>query len=299
MTPAPAIAVRDLQVRLRPPRRPGAAPAAILRGLSFTAPAGQVTAIVGANGAGKTTALRTIIGAVPAAAGSIEVMGRVMGPADVPLPEGVAVVADASPYPDHWTAHDVARLHQACVPRFSVRRLGAELRAHEVDLDTRIRDLSRGQVTQLLVAAALASAPQLLILDEPLARLDPLAREELVDRLRTQLATEDTTIVLTTHDLDGMDRFVDHLVVIAGGRCVLEGAVEDLRDELVLVELPGLLPSGLALQGAERIGDLTRGLLPADDAAGLPPAARLLRPGLTDLVTGALRHARGTDRTDR
>lgn len=294
-----AVAVRDLSVCLRRPgRAPYARPAPVLEGLSFDAPAGQVTVLVGSNGAGKTTALRAVAGALIPETGSIEVLGLPMHEAEARLPAGVAVVPDSPPYPGHWTAHDVARLHRGSGGSFDVRAFGATLRRHMVPLDSRLRDLSRGQSTQLLLAVALAGSPRLLILDEPLARLDPLAREDLVDRLRAVMAAgEDVSILLATHDLDGMDRFVDHLVVIADGACVLDGGVEELRDLWILAEVPRTAGTELPLVGEHDAGPLRRGLLDADEAAALPPTARLHRPSLTDLVTHALRRARSQDRS--
>lgn len=290
----PAVRVRSLHVRVRPPQRPYSEPVPVLRGLSFEAPQGQVTAIVGSNGAGKTTALRTLIGAQAGVAGEITVLGHPMTGVEDALPAGVGVVPDAPVVPDSWSADDLARLLRGTLASFDVRAFGRGLRQHGIDPGTSVRDLSRGQATWFGVAAALASSPRLLIADEPLARLDPLARRDLVDLLRERVA-EGASILLTTHDLEGMDRFVDHLVVIDAGRTVLEGDVETLRDSYLDVELPrdsGDRELRPALTGAERTPDAVRGLVSVDDAALLPPDADLRRPSMEDLVTAHLREAR-------
>lgn len=283
----PAVRVEQLCVDMPSHGRPYAAPLHAVRGLSFTVPAGQVTALVGANGAGKTTALRAVLGAVPFTAGRLEVLGIAMGPADVAVPAQVAAVPDAPAYPSRWTAPDLARAHRATAPHFDDARFEAYLTEHQVPLTRPVGGLSRGQLTQLAVGAALARGPRLLLLDEPFARLDPLARTELVDSLRELMTRPDRTILLSTHDLEGMDRFVDRLVVIARGMTVLEGDVETLREEFLLLELPGApVP---AMIGAVTTAGTTRGLVHVEEAAGLPPMAALQRPGIDDLVTHWLR----------
>ncbi|WP_157697157.1 ATP-binding cassette domain-containing protein [Brachybacterium avium] len=287
----PSATVQGLAVHLPSRERPYAAPLQAVRDLTFTVPAGQVTAIVGANGAGKTTALRALSSALPFAAGSIEVLGTALGPATVALPAGVALVPDAPAYPARWTARHLARAHAATASQFDHPRFSTHLTAHRVPERRPVRELSRGQLTQLAIAAALAQDPHLLILDEPFARLDPLARTDLVDELRSLMAQDGRSILLATHDLEGMDRFVDHLVVIAQGRTVLEGEVERLRDEFLLLERAAGNEDAVApdLIGAVTTGGTLRALVHLEEAAGLPPAADLRRPGVHDLVTHWLR----------
>ena len=293
-TPPTAVRVQGLTAELPSRDRPYAAPIRAVRELDLSVPAGQVTALVGTNGAGKTTTLRTMIGALPWAAGSIEVLGTEMGAAGVALPAGVAVVPDTPDYPDRWTARTVARAHSTVGP-VDPALFEARLTAHQVPLDRPVGRLSRGQLTQLAISAALAQDPRLLILDEPLARLDPLARTELVDELRDLMAHDDRTLLLSTHDLEGMDRFVDHLVVIADGRAVLEGDVETLCEEFLLVERTREArpagESGAELIGPTTAGGTTRGLVAVDDAAGQDPEASLRRPTMNELVTHCLRAA--------
>ncbi|WP_176485529.1 ABC transporter ATP-binding protein [Brachybacterium alimentarium] len=301
-TPSDAVRAEELSVQLPSLGRPYSAPLRAVHELSLSVPTGQVTALVGHNGAGKTTTLRTLIGALPFSAGRLEVLGTEMGPARVAMPSGVAVVPDAPAYPPRWTARQVARAHSATAARFDHARFDAYLTDHRVPVDRPLSGFSRGQLTQLTIAAALAQDPRLLILDEPFARLDPLARIELVDELRDLMALGDRTILLSTHDLEGMDRFVDHLVVLAQGRTALEGDVETLRDEFLVLEQAGTGNTSDDAHGLEPLigpvttGDTTRGLVHLDGAAGLPPGAHLRRPGMSELVTHWLRAASPPDR---
>lgn len=290
-----AVMVRDLEVRIPSGDRSYAEPLLIVRGLDLTVPAGQVTALVGANGAGKTTALRTVTGALAFTAGMVEVLGTPVGPAHVRPPLGVASMPDISAHPRRWTAQHVARLRSRVVPGFDSAHFLELLTTFGVPHQRELRRLSRGQATQLGIAAALAQDPQLLILDEPFAHLDPLARTELVEVLRDVMAHEGRTLLLATHDLDGMERFVDQLVVIAQGRDVLSGEVESLREEFLLCDLDRTdveTGPGQPFIGATTSGTGTRVLIAVDDAVGLPAGASLRRPDVSEIVTHVLRAAR-------
>lgn len=300
--PRVAAAVCDLVVELPPQRRPYGAPLRAIQGLTFDVPVGEVTVMVGRNGAGKTTALRALSGALPAAGGAVELLGTDMRPATQRLPLGAALVPDVSEFPARWTSRQIARVHELSTSGFDRRRFEDRLRRCGVEPDRACGGLSQGELTQVAISAALAQDPHLLILDEPFARLDPLARTQLVDELRELMTREGRSILLSTHDLEDMERFVDHLVVIDGGEAVLEGAVEQLLEDLVLLERP-LPPTpeeepALRLAGPVRTGGLERGLLPIDEAVLLGERASMRRPALHELVTHWLREAGGPRPTD-
>ena len=290
-----AVVVRDLEVRLPGTDRPYAASLPVVRELDLTAPTGQVTALVGANGAGKTTTLRAVTGALPFTSGTVEVLGAALGPARLRPPHGLASVPEVSAYPRRWTAMHVAQLRARLVPGFDARGFEELLTRFRVPPGRELGRLSRGQATQLGLAAALAQDPQLLVLDELFAHLDPLARTELVDTLREVVARENRTLLLATHDLEGMDRFVDQLVVIAQGRDVVSGDVETLREEYLLLEqgqgASRPVPGGLLI-GATTVGAATRALVHIDDAVGLPTDVSLRRPDVSEIVTHLMRAAR-------
>lgn len=179
------------------------------------------------------------------------------------------------------------------------------LRERGVPAGATVRNLSAGQATHFSLALALAGRPELLILDEPLARLDPLARPEMIDDLRGFMAggEGERSIVISTHDLEEMDRFVDHLVVLHEGRVICEGDVEDLLEEHLLATLeegalagaPGLLRG--VRSGADGAGPGSiEGLVRVEDAAALPPSASIRAPQLREFVAMTLREAQGGSR---
>lgn len=290
-----AVVVRGLEVRLPDPHRPSRPDRAVLRDVSFAAPRGQVTALVGSNGAGKTTLLRTLAGALRLTAGSIRVLGDPLGGPEDALPPGVGIVPDVPVQPEHWSADELVLAHRRVEPAVDARLVGRLLRRAGIAPSAQLRRLSTGQRTRLLLAVALGIRPSLLLLDEPLARLDPLAREEVLDELRDhQAGAEDRTVLMSTHDLGDVERFVDHIVLMHHGQVVLEGSAMDLVEEHLVATTSDPHPTGATrspLRGARRSGDHLEALVRAEDAVALAGLSDLRRPTLQDVLTFTLREA--------
>ena len=285
-----SIAVRGLDVHLPDPQRWIRPQRQILRDVSFDVPRGQVTALVGTNGAGKTTLLRTLSGAYPPSTGEIELEGAPLGGPEDALPAGVGIVPDEPFQPAHWSADDLVLAQRSVEPEFDTRLVGRLLRRAGIAPSTPLRRLSAGQRSRLLLAVALGIRPSLLMLDEPFAHLDPLARTEVLEELREHLAGgEDRTILLSTHDLGEIDRFVDHIVLLPDGRVVLEASALDLIEDHLMATAEAAAPHTAELRGARQSGDRLEGLLRAEDAVGLPGLVDLRRPTLQEVLTFTLR----------
>ena len=292
-TTTAAIRVRDLELYLPDPHRPFRAERPVLHGVSFDVLRGQVTALVGSNGAGKTSLLRTLSGALAPSAGSIEVLGAPIGGPEDALPVGVGVVPDAPVQPDHWTADDLVQIQRRVEPHVDARSVGRRLRRARIDPGAQLRRLSAGQRTRLLLAVALGAEPELLLLDEPFARLDPVAREAVLEELRAhQAGGQDRTLLLSTHDLAGIEHFADHLVLLHEGRVVLEGGALDLVEEHSIATVDpsadGREPAG-TLQGPRRRGERIEALVRTEDAVALAGLVDLRPTTLEDLLTFTLR----------
>lgn len=288
MSTTPAVRVEHLAVRFPDPRSRFRPSGVALVDASLTAPVGMVTVVVGTNGAGKTTLLRALVGAVRPEAGTIEVLGRHVGGAEQPVPPGVSLVPDAPLFPDEWHAGDVIRLHRRLRDDIDAEGFLRRLRRDGIGPRAMLGTLSAGKRTLFSVDHALASAPQLMLLDEPFARLDPLARADLIDRLRDHLAEDETrSILLSTHDLEDMARFADHLVVLHEGSSVLQGALDELLERHVVATFPHAAEAPI---GARPLGasGAAEALLPGEDALGLPAGTTLRPPDLADLVRLAL-----------
>lgn len=288
-----AISIRGLTLHLPDPQAPDRSDREVLHSISLTVPRGQVTGLVGTNGAGKTTLLRTLSGALRPTAGTIQVQGAPLGGPEDSLPAGIGIVPDAPFQPDHWTADDLVLAQRSVEPTYDLQFVGQLLREAGIEPGAQLRHLSSGQRTRLLLAVALGIRPALLMLDEPFARLDPLARSDVLDALREHLAEgEDRTILLSTHDLGELERFVDHIVLLHEGRVVLESSANALLEEYLVATTeisPPYEERTATLRGARRAGNRCEGLVLAEDAVGLPGLTDLRRPTLQDVLTFTLR----------
>jgi ABC-2 type transport system ATP-binding protein len=191
-------------------------------------PAGRVVGLVGPNGAGKSTLLNLVVGLLTPSAGTIEVLGGRPG-ADPAQLAKVGFVAQDTPTYVGLSVEDHLRLGARLNPgwddalaRDRIRRLG-------LDLDQRAGKLSGGQRAQLALTLGVAKRPELLILDEPVSSLDPLARREFLQDLMEAVAEHELSVVLSSHLVSDVERVCDHLIVLVASRVQLAGDLETLR----------------------------------------------------------------------
>jgi ABC-2 type transport system ATP-binding protein len=198
-----------------------------LRDCTLSVPAGRVVGLVGPNGAGKTTLLNLAVGLLGPSAGTIEVLGG--QPAENSSQLGrVGFVAQETPVYAALTVADHLRLGGRLNPGWDA---GVALqRIEQLGLDPRQRagKLSGGQRAQLALTLALAKRPELLILDEPVASLDPLARREFLQQLMEAVAEHELSVVLSSHLVADLERVCDYLIVLVASRVRLAGEVEAL-----------------------------------------------------------------------
>ncbi|OKI65530.1 ABC transporter ATP-binding protein [Micromonospora sp. CB01531] len=206
-----------------------------LRECSFHLPAGRIIALVGANGAGKSTLMSIISGILPATSGSLFVNGQAVvrgmasgngGTADAG--SRVAILAQDKPLYRDFTVADMLRFGRSTNHVWDQQRALSWLERFDVPLDRRCSKLSGGQKAQVALAVALGSRPDVLLLDEPLANLDPVARTEVTAELLAETADSDMTVMLSTHIVAELSGVGDHLLLLDAGRPVLTGDVEQL-----------------------------------------------------------------------
>jgi ABC-2 type transport system ATP-binding protein len=199
-----------------------------LRDCTLEIPRGSVTALVGPNGAGKTTLLRLAVGLTRPSAGSVRVLG--LDPhadAAEALPR-VGFLAQEHPLYGGFTVEEMLRVGRRLNPGWDDD--AARARIHELDLPLKkkVRRLSGGQRAQVALTLALAKRPELLLLDEPVASLDPLARREFLQSVLEAVAEHELTVVLSSHIVAELERVCDHLVILAVGRAQLIGQIEEI-----------------------------------------------------------------------
>ncbi|MEV4620691.1 ABC transporter ATP-binding protein [Asanoa sp. NPDC049573] len=204
-----------------------------LRDCDFRLPANRVIALVGANGAGKSTLMSIISGLLPATSGSLLLNGRPVvkgggGPAEVG--NRVAILAQDKPLYRDFSVTDMLRFGRSTNRLWDQRRALSWLARFDIPLDRRCGKLSGGQRAQVALAVALGSRPDLLLLDEPLANLDPVARTEVTGELMAEAADTGMTVMLSTHIVAELSGVGDHLLLLDAGRPVLTGDVEELLE---------------------------------------------------------------------
>jgi ABC-2 type transport system ATP-binding protein len=198
-----------------------------LEGCSFEVPEGTVAALVGPNGAGKTTLLHLAAGLLTPTAGSVRVFDA--DPVtDVTLLPRIGLVAQEMPLYRSFTVAETLTLGRRLNPRWDQERVTERLDQLGIPLTQKVGTLSGGQRAQVALAVALGKRPDLLLLDEPLASLDPLARREFMQTLMQTAAEGDLTIVLSSHLIADLERVCDHLVLLAAGHTQLAGSIESL-----------------------------------------------------------------------
>ncbi len=257
-----------------------------LRDCSFRLPAGRVCAVVGPNGAGKSTLLALAAGLLAPTEGTVRVLGAHPAAArprvgfvdqDKPLYQQLTVAETlrmgADLNPGHWDADTARRV----------------VASGDLDPDRRIRALSGGQRTRVALALALGKRPELLLLDEPMADLDPLARHELMGLLMGEAAAHGTTVVMSSHVVAELEDSCDHLLLVGGGTIRLSGEIDDLLAAHTRVTAP----AAADLSPHEVVESRTTGrqLSAVIRPSGpLPDDWRTAAPSLEDLVLSYLRN---------
>jgi ABC-2 type transport system ATP-binding protein len=198
-----------------------------LRDCSLAIPAGHVVALVGPNGAGKSTLLNLAVGLTAPSTGGLTVLGG-QPPGSAAALDGVAFVAQDTPLYESLSAADMLHLTRNLNRRFD--RAWAEARLAELGIPPKQKAgrLSGGQQAQLALTLALARRPQLLVLDEPMAMLDPLARHDFMATVMTAVADAGVSVLLSSHVLAELERVADYLILLSHGRVQVAGEIDEL-----------------------------------------------------------------------
>jgi ABC-2 type transport system ATP-binding protein len=198
-----------------------------LRECSLAVPAGSVAALVGPNGAGKTTLLNLAVGLATPTAGTVTVLGGDPAGSAAAL-DGIAFVAQDAPLYQNLPVSDMLHLTSNLNRRFDHGYAQQRLAELDIPLKRKAGKLSGGQQAQLALTLALARRPRLLVLDEPLANLDPLARHDFMATVLAAAAEHGMSVVLSSHVLTELERVADYLIVISAGRVQVAGEVDGL-----------------------------------------------------------------------
>ena len=209
-----------------------------LRDCDLSLPAHKVIGLVGPNGAGKTTLLQLASGLLYPTTGSISVLGRSPRNQAAALLGHVGFVAQERPLYRDFTVKETLELARRLNPTWDHAYALARVQRFRLPLGVRVRRLSTGQRAQVALALAVGKRPELLLLDEPVANLDPLARLELLEELMATVADGGTSVVMSANALADVERVCEHVVILLDGQVRLAGDIEDLAGQHTFVSGP-------------------------------------------------------------
>jgi len=198
-----------------------------LRECTLAIPQGSLAALVGPNGAGKTTLLHCAVGLSTVTTGSVTVLGDLEA-GSLDALERVAFVAQDAPLHRYLSVRAMLGVARNLNRRFDEEQAERRLRTLDIRPDTKVGKLSGGQQAQLALTLALARHPDLLVLDEPVARLDPLARYDFMAFVVTAVAEDGLSVLFSSHVISELERVADYLILLTHGQVQMAGGIDDL-----------------------------------------------------------------------
>ncbi len=261
-----------------------------LDGVSFSVQPGRIVGLIGPNGAGKTTALKAILGLTPFS-GELSVLGLDPRTQRDQLMREVCFMADVAVLPRWLRVRNALDYCQGVHPRFDRSIAEAFLKKTDIQMDSRVRELSKGMVTQLHLALIMAIDARLLVLDEPTIGLDLLYRRKFYDTLLNDYFDKERTILLTTHQVEEVENLFTDIIFINHGRVALAASVEELGERYKqLTTTTETAPRARALQPfyeREVFGRVAM-LFEGRSAAELGSYGELRTPSIADLFVAKM-----------
>jgi ABC-2 type transport system ATP-binding protein len=261
-----------------------------LDGVSFSVEPGRIVGLIGPNGAGKTTALKAILGLTDFS-GELRVLGRDPRTQRDALMREVCFIADVAVLPRWLRVRQALDFVEGVHPRFDRARAADFLSKTSIPMASRVRELSKGMVTQLHLALVMAIDARLLVLDEPTLGLDLLYRRKFYDTLLNDYFDKERTILLTTHQVEEVENLFTDVLFINHGRIVLSASVEDLGNRYQQLTSAGEAAArARALQPfyeREVFGRVAM-LFEGRSAAELGPLGELRTPSIADLFVAKM-----------
>ena len=199
-------------------------------GVTVMVPKGSIYALLGRNGAGKSSLVRCLVGQQKPAAGAVEIFGEDVWKRRAPLMERIGVVSEEADAPPEMRVDQLAAFSRSLYSRWDQAAFDDRLRRFVIAPRAKYGDLSKGQKKQVSLALALAMSPELVVLDDPTLGLDVVARKSLFEEVIAEMADRGITVLVTTHDLGGVEAIADRVGILAGGgRLVLDEEMEALK----------------------------------------------------------------------
>lgn len=206
-----------------------------LKDIGFVVPAGSVVGLVGRNGAGKTTLMKSLVDGYVRKNGSILFYGEVLSDEREALLNSIGYIGDEFAYTLQFTISRCKKLYEKLYKNFQTEKFDAYCASIGIDQKTKLVSLSLGQKKLVELYLALSRQVKLLILDEPMANLDPVIRHKIIEELHTFMLEEDHAILISSHILSDLEKLVDYVAFIEKGELVLQDAMDHLMESYVIV----------------------------------------------------------------
>jgi ABC-2 type transport system ATP-binding protein len=201
----------------------------VVHDVSLTVPAGSVYALLGRNGAGKSSLVRCLLGQLAPSAGSVTIFGEDVWRRRAALMDRVGVVTEDADAPPETRVGHLAKFSSRLYSRWTQSAFDERIGRFGIAADRRFGDLSKGQKKQVMLALALAASPDLVILDDPTLGLDVVARKSLFEEVIGDMADRGISVLVTTHDLAPVEAIADRVGILKDGRLMLDEDVETLK----------------------------------------------------------------------
>lgn len=240
-----------------------------LDGLSLSVRQGEMYGFLGRNGAGKTTTLKILMGLLTPDAGTITLLGQPVRRVPVALKQRIGYVCQEPNFYPWMTADQLGAFVGSFYPKWDKPEFERLLRLLDVPRDRRASEMSGGTRTKLGLALALAPHPELLLLDEPTAGLDPVARREFNDQLQALQREQGTSVMFSSHLVGEVEQLAQRVGIVQAGRCYFEGEVSVLRASVRRIVGTDALPAGGGFTQVR--GDIWRADPLQWDSASWPP----------------------------
>ena len=257
-----------------------------IRDLNLTVPSGTICGLVGENGAGKSTTIRLLMGALRPDSGTASVLGvDVTSPEFREVKENVGVVLDEAYFPESLNAAQVGKIMAATYRQWDQKLYDGYLKRFDLPEKKQFKDFSRGMRMKLAIVVALSHQPKLLVLDEATAGLDPIVRDEVLDIFNEFTREEDHSILISSHILSDLEKLCDYIAFIHKGDLLFCEEKDQLLEEYGIFEdsrenLDCLQPEAIVAREESRYGGV-RALVRRDLA---PTGFRLEKPTVEDVV---------------
>ena len=198
--------------------------------INLTVPEGSITGFIGSNGAGKTTTIKAILGLISYDGGSIELFGNAQEKLGIQTKQRIGVIFDTLPFPSDCQLGDIAAIGKVSYPNWDAHYFKQLVHTFEIENVKEVKSLSRGMGMKLQLAFAFAHHPELFILDEATAGLDPLAREEVLEMLREYMNTEHRGILISSHITSDLEKIAESVVCVNEGKHIFTKDIDEICD---------------------------------------------------------------------